>query len=559
MIWRIWPAVLLHTVFAAAVTTVSIKTEYHLDIPNVLMTVLGVVIGFVISYRAMSGYERYWLGRGCWSDIIRNSRTLTRLIWFHVPLQVTPMTAGSAPPNLSRSDLKKVMKEKREALDLVLAYAVALKHHLRGELGIYYQDMYHLVPNMHEHVNAQLEPIIPPQSGSSYPEPLQQSPTSQPQSQRHPRSRTASTSNTLPPDPYIPPINAYGTFRSGSTSTSHRSGKRVRWGYDSDSDSSDSERCHEATALLPSSSYTPGQSGFLSKVAFDLLPFSYTVSATRQWLQRRGTPGNSARDVENGLGRPAHPRRADSTASTASSGSEGEGGVQRIWRSHHAGGRGTHDALRVGGKHHPRVVGGTRGENLPLDVLRALSIWLSTLEGRGSVPGTTMGGMFGCVTALEDSLCSLEKILTTPLPFVYSAHIRHTVWLYLFFMPFQLVSQFGWSTILGTGIASFIYLGFVAAGEEIEQPFGYDENDLDLDLFCHSIMRTDIEKLKRTPCPNVVLGSANTMMPLGQAGEGANGHAPKKLDASAQAVTPTAREDDGQKSPPTPAVEPEVV
>ena len=47
-----------------------------------------------------------------------------------------------------------------------------------------------------------------------------------------------------------------------------------------------------------------------------------------------------------------------------------------------------------------------------------------------------------------------------------------TVWVYLFFLPFQLVGEFGWSSIVGVGIAAFIYLGFLAAGEEIEQPFG---------------------------------------------------------------------------------------
>ena len=46
---------------------------------------------------------------------------------------------------------------------------------------------------------------------------------------------------------------------------------------------------------------------------------------------------------------------------------------------------------------------------------------------------------------------------------------------YLFLLPFQLVEQFGWSTIPGVGVAAFFYLGFLAAGEEIEQPFGYDE------------------------------------------------------------------------------------
>lgn len=38
-----------------------------------------------------------------------------------------------------------------------------------------------------------------------------------------------------------------------------------------------------------------------------------------------------------------------------------------------------------------------------------------------------------------------------------------------------MVEQFEWFTIPGVCIAAFFYIGFLAAGEEIEQPFGYDE------------------------------------------------------------------------------------
>lgn len=113
------------------------------------------------------------------------------------------------------------------------------------------------------------------------------------------------------------------------------------------------------------------------------------------------------------------------------------------------------------------------------------------------------------ITAFEDSLTTLERILTTPLPFVYSVHIKHTVWIYLFFLPFQLVEEFGYYSILGVAIASFIYLGFLAAGEEIEQPFGYDDNDLDLDLFCQDIIHLDIERLKMSPCLNAYLSTTH--------------------------------------------------
>ena len=63
----------------------------------------------------------------------------------------------------------------------------------------------------------------------------------------------------------------------------------------------------------------------------------------------------------------------------------------------------------------------------------------------------------------------------------------------------------------------------MAAGEEIEQPFGYggyiysccilcsltmtsDKNDLDLDFFCRQIIRTDLEDIRQVSCPNSDLG-----------------------------------------------------
>jgi ion channel-forming bestrophin family protein len=105
----------------------------------------GVVIGFVISYRAMSGcvlgnditclshvslrYDRYWAGRTAWSDTTRNARTLARLIWIHVPLRLH----SEAPPKRQgqleegeesslMSEARRVLREKEVALDLIEAY-----------------------------------------------------------------------------------------------------------------------------------------------------------------------------------------------------------------------------------------------------------------------------------------------------------------------------------------------------------------------------------------------------------------------------------------------------
>ncbi|KAG8875139.1 hypothetical protein FRB98_008065 [Tulasnella sp. 332] len=160
-------------------------------------------------------------------------------------------------------------------------------------------------------------------------------------------------------------------------------------------------------------------------------------------------------------------------------------------------------------RHRPRVAG--RGGNIPLVVIRALGEWAATLDQRGT-GGAALGPIMGALQAFENSLTDLERLLTTPLPVVYSAHIR-TVWLYLFFLPFQLSDPMGYFAVLAVGIAAFLYLGFLAAGEEIEEPFGYEENDLDLDLFVREIIHADIDSLQS-------ISAANTYAGLRSKGEG---------------------------------------
>ncbi|RPD58022.1 UPF0187-domain-containing protein [Lentinus tigrinus ALCF2SS1-6] len=508
VIWRIWPAVLLHTVFAAAVVSISLCTSIHLGIPNVMLTLLGVVIGFVISYRASSGYDRYWQGRSAWSDLARSARTFTRLAWIHVPLKMSPtqLNADGTSPNVDVHVARRIMAEKRIALDLVEGFIVAIKHHLRGEMGIYYEDLYPLVKPLHEHVhhrrNSKKQPTVEVSEVTS---PRDLHPEVPPFARPGPSASSPSPSrqDTLR-DPVIPPINTYGTFMTPPLHHMHSSSSL------SSVSSDPGER--ERHPLLPGA--VPGRAankGIFGDVRSDLIPFANVMQGVARMLgfRKRATERNvSGEEVDVEAGE---------------SSDDDAGGIQRRWADDDVNGNpqgenghrhrermrarlwDTGERLGIThSKHRPRIAGG--GENLPLEILRSLSIWLSVLDERGVVPGGALGGMLGCLQAFEDSLSTLERILTTPLPFVYSVHIR-TVWIYLFFLPFQLIDLFGWYAIPGVGIAAFIYLGLIAAGEEIEQPFGYDENDLDLDFFCRAIIHADIERIKRTSCPNVYLGA----------------------------------------------------
>jgi predicted membrane chloride channel (bestrophin family) len=74
-------------------------------------------------------YDRYWMGKTAWGDVIRNTRSLGRLIWFHVPLLLTAKTADELTTGKVQrpvAELKKVMAEKNMALDMVEGYVLPI-------------------------------------------------------------------------------------------------------------------------------------------------------------------------------------------------------------------------------------------------------------------------------------------------------------------------------------------------------------------------------------------------------------------------------------------------
>jgi putative membrane protein len=54
-------------------------------------------------------------------------------------------------------------------------------------------------------------------------------------------------------------------------------------------------------------------------------------------------------------------------------------------------------------------------------------------------------------------------------------------------LPFALVGELHWWTVGGTFLVAYIFLGIEEIGVEIEDPFGFDENDLPLERYCQTI------------------------------------------------------------------------
>ncbi|PWA03465.1 hypothetical protein BB558_000370 [Smittium angustum] len=124
--------------------------------------------------------------------------------------------------------------------------------------------------------------------------------------------------------------------------------------------------------------------------------------------------------------------------------------------------------------------------NMPLRITYELIEYLEQLESDVVKPQVYIQ-IYNSVNSLSNAFNSCLRIQTTPLPVSYSSHLYQTINLYLLFLPFSLV---GFNLFIMGAVqllVSFIFMGTLAIGEEIEDPFGDDDNDLPLIKFCNNL------------------------------------------------------------------------
>ncbi len=87
---------------------------------------------------------------------------------------------------------------------------------------------------------------------------------------------------------------------------------------------------------------------------------------------------------------------------------------------------------------------------------------------------------------------------------------RQCIVLFLLTLPLGIVGEFGWWTIPMTTISAYFMLGLEIVAEHVEDPFGEDEDDLDLEVFVRRssgrqkrsfIPHDTMPLVSRPPCP----------------------------------------------------------
>ncbi len=74
-----------------------------------------------------------------------------------------------------------------------------------------------------------------------------------------------------------------------------------------------------------------------------------------------------------------------------------------------------------------------------------------------------------------------ERIKNTPIPFSYSLFIKKFIFIYVLTLPLAFVSVFGYLSALIATFVFYVLVSMEVLAEEIEDPFGDDDNDLPTD------------------------------------------------------------------------------
>jgi putative membrane protein len=130
---------------------------------------------------------------------------------------------------------------------------------------------------------------------------------------------------------------------------------------------------------------------------------------------------------------------------------------------------------------HLRRPRGADGPHVPNAIVRDLSRQVHGDVAAGVLPREAVVALTPLLVAFDDVTGACERIRNTPIPFSYSSYVKQFVLLYALVLPFGLVREFRYATIVASMLTFFATMGLELLAVEIEEPFGTDRNDLPLD------------------------------------------------------------------------------
>ena len=129
------------------------------------------------------------------------------------------------------------------------------------------------------------------------------------------------------------------------------------------------------------------------------------------------------------------------------------------------------------------------GPNPTDSILGAITRDLAALMRAGGLSDIQFGILEARIEALSGVHTACERLANTPLPFAYTLLVYRTAWLYCLLLPVGLTGSLGWATPVVVALVAYTFFGLDALGDELEEPFGTEPNDLPLDAMVRAVDR----------------------------------------------------------------------
>lgn len=134
--------------------------------------------------------------------------------------------------------------------------------------------------------------------------------------------------------------------------------------------------------------------------------------------------------------------------------------------------------------------------HVPSHIAGRLMALVANLRTTDRIDGHTHQMLDTNLNALMDVCGACERIRNTPLPASYLSLLRHGLVLGFLFTPWALVQTLELWIIPMLSVAVYFLFGIELTAEAVEQPFGYDGDDLTLEAYCETIRNSTADILR---------------------------------------------------------------
>ncbi|WP_210465789.1 bestrophin family protein [Rufibacter roseolus] len=128
-------------------------------------------------------------------------------------------------------------------------------------------------------------------------------------------------------------------------------------------------------------------------------------------------------------------------------------------------------------------------KHLPNQIASAIFSKVNELHQTGTLSAGQLMILDQEIRNLTDVTGASERIKNTPIPFTYSVFIKKFIFFYVMTLPFGWAFSMGYYVIPMVMLVLYAMASLELIAEEIENPFGSDDNDLPLDQICANIRK----------------------------------------------------------------------